>query len=104
MNVGSGDARNINSEQIDFELANVKRIVGLDSKKLDYKDMTDKELNKNQSMNYSFKFMETQADKDFMKKVMNQRLAQALNKLQIVRKQVGGVGGRLNASINNKSF
>lgn len=41
------DARNINSEQIEFELANVKRIVGLDGKKLDYKDMSDKELNKN---------------------------------------------------------
>ena len=53
------DARSINSDQIGFELANVRRIVELDAKKLEFKDMSDKELSKNQSKNYSFKFMET---------------------------------------------
>ena len=49
-------------------------------------------------MNYSFKFMETQADKDFLKKAMNQRLAQARNKIVKVGK-LGPAAGRLNASI-----
>lgn len=31
-------------------------------------------------MNYSFKFMETQADKDFAKKLLKTRLAKALLK------------------------
>ena len=48
----------------------MKRIVGLDAKKLDYAGMSDEQLNKKQAMNYSFKFMETQADKDFAKRVM----------------------------------
>ena len=91
------DSKNLNAEQIDFELANVKRIVGLDSKKLDYKEMSDKQLNKNQSMNYSFKFMETQADKEFMKKVMNQRLEQARSKI-IKGGKLGAHAGRVTAS------
>ena len=41
------DARSINSDQIGFELANVRRIVELDAKKLEFKDMSDKELSKN---------------------------------------------------------
>ena len=57
------DGKNISAEQIDFEVGNVKRINGLDNKKLVYSDMTDTELQKNQSMTYSFKFMETAADK-----------------------------------------
>ena len=43
---GTG-GKNVNHEQIEFELANVKRIVGLDAKKLDYKEMSDDKLNKN---------------------------------------------------------
>ena len=49
-------------------------------------------------MNYSFKFMETQADKDFMKKAMNQRLAHARSKI-FNKGKVGPTVGRLNASI-----
>lgn len=64
------ESKGLNSEQIEFELNNVKRMVHLDGKKLDYKDMSDQQLAKNQSMNYSFKFMETQADKEFAKKAM----------------------------------
>ena len=46
-----------NSEQIFFELHNVKRIDELDAKRLNFSNMTDKEMNHNQSLNYSFKFM-----------------------------------------------
>ena len=49
-------------------------------------------------MNYSFKFMETQADKEFMKKAMNQRLAHARSKI-FNKGKLGPTAGRLNASI-----
>jgi len=65
---------------------NIKRMVGLDSKKLDYREMTDVELQKNQSMNYSFKFMETAADKEMARKRMNSKQANAIAKLSSIRK------------------
>ena len=46
-----------NHDQIEFEIQNVKRIDELDTKRLDFRAMTDKEMNYNQSLNYSFKFM-----------------------------------------------
>ena len=36
-----GKANTMSAEQMDFELQNVKRMVGLDNQKLDYSKMTD---------------------------------------------------------------
>ena len=36
-----------NNDQIEFEIENVKRIDELDAKRLDYRAMTDKEMNYN---------------------------------------------------------
>lgn len=48
----------------------MKKQVELDSRRMNYKDMSDNELTKNQMMSYSFKFMETAADKEMARKAM----------------------------------
>ena len=48
----------------------MQRIIDLDDQKFDLAKKSDLELTKNQSKNHNFKFMTTQADKDFARKVM----------------------------------
>ena len=80
------DAKTLNAEQIEFEYQNMKRIVQLDGKRLNYEEMSDVELNKNQSIAYSFKFMQTEADKEFARKAMQQKVANARLKLTVNRR------------------
>ena len=66
----SYDAHHMTSDQVDFEVSRLKKQVELDSKKLKYKEMSDRELRKNQQMSYSFRFMETSGDKDLARHAM----------------------------------
>ena len=70
-----------NHDQIEFEMQNVKRIDELDTKRLDFRAMTDQEMNYNQSLNYSFKFMQTPADKEFARQSIKSKLARVSKKL-----------------------
>ena len=62
----NNDHKIMNNDQVEFEIHNVKRIDELDAKRLNFSTMTDKEMNHNQSLNYSFKFMmQTPADREY---------------------------------------
>lgn len=59
----------------------MKHLEELDARRLDYKEMSDKELAKNQGLNYSFKFMETTTDKDYARKAMVARMSKVMDKI-----------------------
>ena len=59
------DPKYLRKDQVDFELAQVNKLVRFDARKLNYSEMTDKELQYNQTNTYSFKFMQTADDKEF---------------------------------------
>ena len=78
-------------------MQHVKRLQELDHKKLDYSEMSDSELKKSQGMTYSFKFMQTDSDREMLKKAMLERLEKARQKLN-ARKQ-GKVGALVRANL-----
>lgn len=66
------------SEQaMEFEVKYIKQRLAQDGQKLDYDKMTDEDIARQGKRDYSFKFMETAADKEFLKHQLNNRLKQA---------------------------
>ena len=51
--------------------------------------MSDEELQKHSSKTYNFKFMDTEADKQFIKQMMVQKLAMARNKSKLANQHRG---------------
>ena len=67
----------MNNQEIEFEVKNIKRRIKVDDKRLNYNKMSDTDLSNQCGRDYSFKFMDTAADKEYLKHVMINRLAQA---------------------------
>ena len=75
----------MNSQDIEFEFKNIKRRIAADESKLDYNKMSDAQLDNLGEKTYNFKFMDTEADKQFLKQMMVQKLMRARNKSQLNR-------------------
>ena len=69
------DPKYLRKDQVDFEVAQVNKLVAFDSRKLNYNDMTDSELEYNQLNTYSFRFMQTRDDKEFARQAILKRFA-----------------------------
>ena len=83
-----------NQQDIEFEFKNIKRRIAADESKLDYNKMSDDELGKLSQKTYNFKFMDTEADKQFLKQMMVQKLIMARNKSKSIHKRrAGGLRG-----------
>ena len=71
---GLNKGNNLNNQEIEFEVKNIKRRIAVDNTKLNYNKMSDEDLSNQCGRDYSFKFMETAADKEYMKHVLINRL------------------------------
>ena len=75
----------LTADTVYYELDQIKKMTVLDAKRLDYKEMSDKELKKNQDKTYSFKFMETPSDKEAARKALDERMKRVKSKIDCMR-------------------
>ena len=66
--------RNLNKQNVQFEFKNIKRLIEVDKKKLDYDKMTDEEIANLCAREVSFKVFETQNDRQFAKRALDKKL------------------------------
>ena len=55
----------LNPQQVQFELDNMKRILHNDDRRLDYNKMDDQQVNNVVGRQFNFNFLDTQLEKDF---------------------------------------